>query len=86
MKTLLRITGTNKFSCKHYPNIIAFVSQFNQIVHKRTGDEQGRTPYEIDSAIKQLVSEAVSSNEVEDIFASVGVDKPDIALFVKIRI
>ena len=59
---------------------VGFFQALRAALIKRTGDEHGRTPYEIDSAIKQLVSEAVSSNEVEDIFASAGVDKPDISI------
>ncbi|MBN2103057.1 type I restriction endonuclease subunit R [bacterium] len=47
---------------------------------KTTGDEQGRTPDEIESAIKQLVSKAVSSTEVVDIFEAAGMDKPDISI------
>ena len=59
---------------------VGFFQALRAALIKRTGDEHGRTPYEIDSAIKQLVSQAVSSNEVEDIFASAGVDKPDISI------
>ena len=47
---------------------------------KTTGDEQGRTPDEMESAIRQLVSRAVTSTEVVDIFAAAGLDRPDISI------
>lgn len=59
---------------------VGFFQAVRAALLKRTGDAQGRTPHEMDSAIKQLVSEALASNDVEDIFASAGVDKPDIAI------
>jgi len=43
-------------------------------------DENGKTPDEINAAIKQLVSRAVASSEVVDIFKAVGLDKPDISI------
>jgi type I restriction enzyme R subunit len=43
-------------------------------------DENGKTPEEINAAIKQLVSKAVASTEVVDIFKAVGLDKPDISI------
>ena len=59
---------------------VGFFQAVRAALLKRTGDAQGRTPHEMDSAIKQLVSEALASNDVEDIFASAGVDKPDMAI------
>ena len=59
---------------------VGFFQAVRAALLKRTGDAQGRTPHEMDSAIRQLVSEALASNEVEDIFASAGADKPDIAI------
>ena len=58
----------------------AFFQEVRAALVKTTGDEQGRTPDEIDSAIKQLVSKAVSSTEVVDIFEAAGMDKPDISI------
>jgi len=40
----------------------------------------GHTQEDIDSAIKQLVSGAVSSNEVIDIFSMTGLNRPDISI------
>ncbi|MFZ5452416.1 MAG: type I restriction endonuclease subunit R [Thermodesulfobacteriota bacterium] len=43
-----------------------------------TGDR--RSPEEIDHAIRQIVSKAVASDEVIDIFAAAGLKKPDISI------
>jgi len=47
---------------------------------KATVSESERSPEEIESAIKQLVSRAVSSTEIVDIFAAAGLKKPDISI------
>jgi type I restriction enzyme R subunit len=59
---------------------VGFFQEVRAALVKTTGDEQGRTPDEIDSAIKQLVSRAVASTEVVDIFEAAGMDKPDISI------
>lgn len=41
---------------------------------------QGRTGEELDHAIRQIVSRAVSSDEVVDVFAAAGLKKPDISI------
>jgi type I restriction enzyme R subunit len=43
-------------------------------------DGNGKTPDEINAAIKQLVSRAVASTEVVDIFKAVGLDRPDVSI------
>ena len=40
----------------------------------------GKTEEELDTAIKQIVSKAVSSEEVIDIFSAAGLKKPDISI------
>lgn len=45
-----------------------------------TDGEEKRDPSQIDHAIRQIVSRAVSSNEVIDIFAAAGLKKPDISV------
>ncbi len=40
----------------------------------------GKTEEELDTAIKQIVSKAVSSDEVIDIFSAAGLKKPDISI------
>lgn len=47
---------------------------------KATVADSQKSPYDMDTAIRQLVSRAVSSNEVVDIFAAAGLDKPDISI------
>jgi type I restriction enzyme R subunit len=47
---------------------------------KATMSESERTPDEMESAIRQLVSRAVYSTEIVDIFAAAGLDKPDISI------
>ena len=47
---------------------------------KATMSESERTPDEVESAIRQLVSRAVYSTEVVDIFAAAGLEKPDISI------
>ncbi|PIE68275.1 MAG: DEAD/DEAH box helicase, partial [Deltaproteobacteria bacterium] len=59
---------------------VGFFQEVRAALVKTTGDEQGRTPDEIDSAIKQLVSRAVSGAEVVDIFEAAGMDKPDLSI------
>jgi type I restriction enzyme R subunit len=41
---------------------------------------QGKTTEDLDHAIRQIVSRAVSSDEVIDIFAAAGLKKPDISI------
>lgn len=56
---------------------------FYQIVRaaliKNTTDG-GKSPDVLDSAIKQIVSKAIATDEVIDIFASAGLSKPDISI------
>ncbi|PIE63524.1 MAG: DEAD/DEAH box helicase, partial [Desulfobacterales bacterium] len=59
---------------------VGFFQEVRAALVKTTGNEQGRTPDEIDSAIKQLVSRAVAGAEVVDIFEAAGMDKPDISI------
>jgi type I restriction enzyme R subunit len=44
------------------------------------GDKGGRTEEDLDSAIQQLISKAISSDEVIDIFQTAGLNKPDISI------
>ncbi|PIE91252.1 MAG: type I restriction endonuclease subunit R [Acidobacteria bacterium] len=62
------------------PDEVGFFQEVRSALVKTTGDAQGRTPDEIDSAIRQLVSKAVASTEVVDIFEAAGIDKPDISV------
>ncbi len=46
----------------------------------KTAIQQHRPEQELDNAIRQIVSRAVSSGEVVDIFAAAGLKKPDISI------
>lgn len=59
---------------------VSFFQEVRAALVKTTGDETGRTPEEMEAAIKQLVSQSVASTEVVDIFAAAGLDKPDISI------
>jgi type I restriction enzyme R subunit len=47
---------------------------------KFSGEGDGRTQQDLDTAIRQIVSKAVVSDEVVDIFAAAGMKKPDISI------
>ena len=47
---------------------------------KATVSRREREPEEIEAAVRQLISRAVSGLEVVDIFAAAGLDKPDISV------
>ncbi len=47
---------------------------------KATVSNAERTPEEMGAAVRQLISKAVSSTEVVDIFGAAGLDKPDISI------
>jgi ribosomal protein L17 len=59
---------------------VAFFQAVKSVLSKRPGAEDGRSPEELDHAIRQIVSRAVSSDEVIDIFAAAGLKKPDISI------
>lgn len=59
---------------------IGFFQELRAALIKTTGDEPGKSPEKMESAIRQLVSRAVASTEVVDIFAAAGMDKPDISI------
>jgi type I restriction enzyme R subunit len=58
---------------------VAFFQAIKSILTKAIGDEK-RDPSQIDHAIRQIVSRAVSSDEVIDIFSAAGLKKPDISV------
>ena len=58
---------------------VAFFQAVKSVLTKGTGDGR-RSPEEIELAIRQIVSKAVSSDEVIDIFAAAGLKKPDISI------
>src|SRR5438874_4910643 len=46
----------------------------------KAGGEKRQTAEELDHAIRQIISRAVSTDEVVDIFAAAGLKKPDISI------
>ncbi len=58
---------------------VAFFQAVRSVLTKSVG-EGGRSPEETEHAIRQIVSRAVSSDEVIDIFAAAGLRKPDISI------
>lgn len=48
--------------------------------NSQAGDENFRRPDAMDTAIQQLISRAIASTEVLDIFKAVGVNKPDLSI------
>lgn len=60
---------------------VAFFQTVRAALMKTIDDENHKkSPEELEYAIRQLVSNAVSSNEVVDIFSAAGLKKPDISI------
>jgi type I restriction enzyme, R subunit len=58
---------------------VAFFQAVRAVLGKNV-TERRRSPEEIEFAIRQIVSKAVASDEVVDIFAAAGLKKPDISI------
>jgi type I restriction enzyme R subunit len=58
---------------------VAFFQAVKSVLAKAAPGD-GKTPEELDFAIRQIVSRAVSAGEVIDIFAAAGLKKPDISI------
>ena len=59
---------------------VGFFQEVRSALAKATVEGEGKTPEELDTAIRQLISKAIVSNEVVDIFAAAGLKKPDISI------
>ncbi|GAB4272854.1 MAG: type I restriction endonuclease subunit R [Candidatus Promineifilaceae bacterium] len=59
---------------------VGFFQAVRSGIAKMAATGEGQTPDELDSAIRQLVSRAITSDEVIDIFAVAGLPKPDISI------
>lgn len=59
---------------------VGFFQEVRSGLAKATVEGPGKSPEEIDTAIRQLISRAVASDKVVDIFAAVGLKKPDISI------
>ncbi len=58
---------------------VGFLQAVRSVLTKSTSDGR-RSPEETEHAIRQIVSKAVASDEVIDIFAAAGLKKPDISI------
>jgi type I restriction enzyme R subunit len=58
---------------------VAFFQAVKVVLTKGVGGDR-RSPEELDHAIRQIVSRAVASDQVIDIFAAAGLRKPDISI------
>jgi type I restriction enzyme R subunit len=58
---------------------VGFFQAVRSVLAKNTPGEQ-KTDEELDHAIRQIISKAVMSNEVVDIFAAAGLKKPDLSI------
>ncbi len=65
---------------KAHRNEVAFMQAVKVILTKRETSAQRKTDEARDLAIRQIINSAVVSGEVVDIFAAVGLDKPNIGL------
>jgi len=61
-------------------NEVGLFQEIRASLIKATMSSAERTPEEVEAAVRQLVSRAVSGQEVVDIFAAAGLDKPDISI------
>jgi type I restriction enzyme R subunit len=59
---------------------VGFFQEVRAGLAKTTIEGEGKSPEEMDTAIRQLISRAVASDEVIDIFAAAGLKKPDISI------
>ena len=63
----------------HLPEVAFFQAVKARLAKFATPIGGGRTDLEIETAIKQIVDEALSSDKVIDIFDAAGIDKPEIS-------
>jgi len=59
---------------------VGFFQEVRSALAKATVEEEGKSQEELDTAIRQLISKAIVSNEVVDIFVAAGLKKPDISI------
>ncbi|MFN9339233.1 MAG: type I restriction endonuclease subunit R [Candidatus Kapaibacterium sp.] len=63
----------------HLPEVAFFQAMKARLAKFDAPTGEGRTDVEIETAIKQIVDEALSSDKVIDIFDAAGIDKPEIS-------
>jgi len=83
-KAVIELTKAFALSVPHLKALeirddVAFFQAVKAVLTKSSGNGQ-RTLDDVEFAIRQIVSRAVSSDEVIDIFAAAGLKKPDISI------
>ncbi len=63
----------------HLPDVAFFQAVKARLAKFDSPSGGGRTDLEIETAIKQIIDEALSSDQVIDIFYAAGIDKPEIS-------
>jgi type I restriction enzyme R subunit len=84
IKNVIELTKAFALAVPHEDAIairddVAFFQAVKAVLTKGAGGND-RSPDEVDHALRQIVSRAVSSDEVIDIFAAAGLKKPDISI------
>lgn len=59
---------------------VAFFQAVKSRLVKFEGDGSGKSGKDLDTAIKMIVDQAISSDKVVDIFAAAGIEKPDLSI------
>jgi len=59
---------------------VGFFQEVRAVLAKSIGEGGGKSPEELDLAVRQIVSRAISSDKVIDIFDAAGLKKPDISI------
>jgi type I restriction enzyme R subunit len=59
---------------------VGFFQEIRAVLAKSISEGGGKSPEELDLAVRQIVSRAISSDKVIDIFDAAGLKKPDISI------
>ena len=59
---------------------VGFFQEVRAVLAKSISEGGGKSPEELDLAVRQIVSRAISSDKVIDIFDAAGLKKPDISI------
>lgn len=79
MSQALSLCITKEEVQPHLPEVAFFQAMKARLVKFDSPTGGGRSDLEIETAIKQIVDEALSSDKVIDIFDAAGIDKPEIS-------
>ena len=85
---LLAVTELSKAFALSVPNDealeirdeVGFFQEVRAVLAKSISEGGGKSPEELDLAVRQIVSRAISSDKVIDIFDAAGLKKPDISI------